>query len=179
MVESRTGLFSILPKVVIDKAHRSNYSLVQSKNATSSVSAGLHFTAVAVVQFALEARRLPIANHSQIHAVEDAQYKVLELLRKHPELSQRQMAEKLGLTLGKTHYSIKALVAAGWVKTQRFVNSDHKAGYIYVLTPSGISQRLALANSLLERKRREFERLGTEIALLEDRISDKPKYKIE
>ena len=139
----------------------------------------LHFTAVAVVQIAPEARRLPVANDSQIHAVKDAQYKVLELLRKHPELSQRQMPEKLGLILGKTHYSIKALVSAGWVKTQRFVNSDHKAGYIYALTPSGASKRLALANSVLERKRREFERLEAEIALLEDRISEKPQSRIE
>lgn len=109
-----------------------------------------------MVHHELSSGAMLIANDSQIHAVEDAHFKLLELPRERSELSQRQMATKLVLTLGKTHYSVKALIASGGVKTQRFVNSERKSGYIYVLTPAGIAQRLQLASTLLECKRREF-----------------------
>lgn len=88
----------------------------------------------------------------------------------HPELSQRPMTEKLGLMPGKAHYLVKVLIASGWVKTHRFVDAEHKTGYIYVLTSAGIVQRFRLANNLLERKRLEFERLEAEVAQLENRI---------
>ena len=96
----------------------------------------------------------------------DAHYQVLELIEREPELTQRQMAERLGLTLGKTHYSLKAVVRAGWVRAERFAKSDSKLGYLYVLTPEGVRQRVKLATDLLERKKAEYEALRREIEVL-------------
>ena len=101
---------------------------------------------------------------------EDAKYRVIELLADNPDMTQREMARRLGLTLGKTHYSLKALVAAGLVKAERFAESDKKMGYWYVLTPAGVAERVVLTARLLERKRLEFEVLEREIAELEKRV---------
>ena len=101
---------------------------------------------------------------------EDAKYQVIELLAANPDLTQREMAQRLGLTLGKTHYSLKALAKAGLIKADRFAESDKKMGYWYVLTPAGLAERVVLAARLLERKRLEFEALEREIAELEKRV---------
>ena len=101
---------------------------------------------------------------------EEAKYRVIELLAINPDLTQREMAQRLGLTLGKTHYSLKALVRAGLIKAERFAESDKKMGYWYVLTPAGVAERVVLAAKLLERKRLEFEVLEREIAELEKRV---------
>ena len=100
---------------------------------------------------------------------EDAKFRVIELLADNPDLTQREMAQRLGLTLGKTHYSLKALAKAGLIKAERFAESDKKMGYWYVLTPAGLAERVVLAARLLERKRLEFEALKREIAELEKR----------
>ena len=88
-------------------------------------------------------------------------------------MTQREMAQALGMTLGKTHYSLKALIQAGWVKVERFAQSDNKAGCIYVLTPDGIAERITLAARLLAKKRAEYELLEKEIAELENRVEGK------
>ena len=88
------------------------------------------------------------------------------------------MAQRLGLTLGKMHYSLKALVTAGLVKAERFAESERKMGYWYILTPAGVAERVVLAARLLERKRLEFKALEREIAELERRVkvSDNGNY---
>ena len=101
---------------------------------------------------------------------EDSQYRVLELLRDNPDMTQREMAEELGMTLGKTHYSLRALIQAGWVRAERFAQSDNKAGYLYVLTPDGIAERIKLAARLLAKKRAEYEALEAEISELEAKV---------
>ena len=100
----------------------------------------------------------------------DAHYQVLELIEREPELTQRQMADRLGLTLGKTHYALKAVVGAGWVRAERFAKSDSKLGYLYVLTPEGVRQRAKLAVDLLERKKAEYETLRWEIEKLKTQV---------
>ena len=70
-----------------------------------------------------------------------AHLELLRLLEQHPDYSQRQLAVALGVSLGKTHYLLKALLGKGWVKVQNFQRSDHKLGYLYVLTPQGVRQR--------------------------------------
>ena len=62
---------------------------------------------------------------------------LLRLLARHPEYSQRQISSARGVSLGKAHYLLKALLDKGWVKAQNFKRSEHKARYLYVLTPSG------------------------------------------
>src|SRR3982750_4563304 len=97
-------------------------------------------------------------------ADEDAAVALLRLLEEHPEYSQRQLARALGLSLGKTHYLLKALVAKGWVRAQNFQRSDRKLGCLYVLTPAGIRQRLHLTQTFLARKEREYAALRSQIS---------------
>ena len=95
-----------------------------------------------------------------------AHLELLRLLEQHPEYSQRQLAAALGVSLGKTHYLLKALLGKGYVKAQNFQRSDRKLGYLYVLTPRGISERLNLTQSFLARKEREYVQLRTQISAL-------------
>ena len=100
-----------------------------------------------------------------------AYLELLRLLEQHPDYSQRQLAVALGVSLGKTHYLLKALLGKGWVKAQNFRRSDRKLGYLYVLTPQGVRQRLQLTLSFIERKEREYDMLRSQIASLREEIA--------
>ena len=100
-----------------------------------------------------------------------AHLELLRLLEQHPEYSQRQLAIALGVSLGKTHYLLKALLGKGYVKAQNFKRSDHKLGYLYVLTPQGVRQRLHLTQLFLARKEREYEMLKHQILVLRDEVA--------
>ena len=93
----------------------------------------------------------------------DSEYKILKLLEENPNLTQRQVAEKLGVSLGKTHYLIRALIDKGFLKLSNFKNSDNKIAYLYVLTPKGISEKSELARAFLLRKKEEYSKLKSEI----------------
>ena len=93
----------------------------------------------------------------------DTEYKILKILERNPQLTQRQVADELGVSLGKTHYVIRALIDKGLLKLGNFRKSDNKIGYIYLLTPQGIIQKSDLAQSFLLRKQQEYEKLKTEI----------------
>ena len=100
-----------------------------------------------------------------------AHLELLRLLEQHPEYSQRQLAVALGVSLGKTHYLLKALLGKGWVKAQNFQRSDNKLGYLYVLTPQGVRTRLQLTQSFLLRKEQEYEVVRHQIALLRKELA--------
>jgi EPS-associated MarR family transcriptional regulator len=104
-----------------------------------------------------------------------AQLELLRLLEQHPEYSQRQLAVALGVSLGKTHYLLKALLGKGWVKAKNFRRSDQKLGYLYVLTPQGVRQRLQLTQAFLVRKEREYEMLKHQITLLREELAVQSK----
>jgi len=93
--------------------------------------------------------------------------KLLKLLEENPALSQRQLANCLGISLGKTNYCLKALKDKGLVKWGNFSNNPNKLQYMHLLTPKGISQKLSLTIHFLERKQAEFENLKKEITLLQ------------
>ena len=93
--------------------------------------------------------------------------KVLRLLQDSPQLNQREMAEALGVSLGKTNYCLKALMDKGYVKMQNFMSSHNKLAYSYLLTPSGISEKAQLTTQFLKRKVAEYEALKNEITMLE------------
>jgi MarR family transcriptional regulator, temperature-dependent positive regulator of motility len=95
-----------------------------------------------------------------------AHLELMRVLEQHPAYSQRELSAALGVSLGKTHYLLKALLGKGWVKAQNFKRSDNKLGYLYVLTPSGVSQRLRLTHAFLARKESEYKMLQSEIAAL-------------
>ena len=96
----------------------------------------------------------------------EAHYRVLKALEANPNLSQRQLATELGISVGKANYCIKALIDAGWVKARNFRNSNNKLAYTYLLTPSGMRRKTKLTLRFLEHRRREFEALRREIAVL-------------
>jgi MarR family transcriptional regulator, temperature-dependent positive regulator of motility len=100
-----------------------------------------------------------------------AHLELLRLLEQHPEYSQRQLAAELGVSLGKAHYLLKALLGKGLVKAQNFQRSDRKLGYLYVLTPQGVRQRMQLTKTFLARKEREYETLKSQIALLREELA--------
>ncbi len=93
--------------------------------------------------------------------------KVLRLLQDSPQLNQREMAEALGVSLGKTNYCLKALMDKGYVKMQNFMSNHNKLAYSYLLTPKGISEKAHLTAQFLKRKLAEYEALKNEIATLE------------
>jgi len=94
---------------------------------------------------------------------EDARYKILKTLEANPDLSQRQLAEELGVSLGKVNYCLQALIAKGLIKAKNFSQSENKRRYLYVLTPAGIEKKAALTKRFLRRKMAEYEALRIEI----------------
>ena len=100
----------------------------------------------------------------------DTEYLVLKKLDNHPHLTQRELSKELGLSLGKTNYVIKALTDKGWLKLNNFKRSDKKLGYIYLLTPIGISEKTTLAQKFLTRKSEEYNRLKEEIEKLKNEL---------
>ena len=97
----------------------------------------------------------------------------MRVLEQHPEYSQRQLSRALGVSLGKTHYLLKALLSKGWVIAQNFQRNDSKLGYLYVLTPSGVSQRLRLTHAFLARKEAEYKMLQGEISALRSELASR------
>jgi len=100
---------------------------------------------------------------------EDVRFKVLRMLEGHPEYSQRDIADALGVSLGGVNYCLRALIDKGHVKVANFRQSNNKLRYAYVLTPSGIAERALLTGRFLQRKMKEYEAIKAEIdALIED-----------
>ena len=96
--------------------------------------------------------------------------KVLKILEKHPELTQRELAAELGVSLGKTHYLLKSLVDIGLVKLDNFQRSNNKWGYAYLLTPKGLAEKAAITVRFLARKQVEYKRLEKEIESLKSEV---------
>ena len=94
----------------------------------------------------------------------------LRLLASQPALSQRQLSRELGLSLGKTHYVLHALLDKGFVKIENFKRNDKKLAYAYLLTPKGLRAKLRLTRGFLARKEAEFERLQATIARLRQEV---------
>ncbi|MDU8946165.1 MarR family EPS-associated transcriptional regulator [Ovoidimarina sediminis] len=103
---------------------------------------------------------------------EDARFRVLRLLEDQPDLSQRQIAEELGISLGSVNYCLKGLVDRGLVKIRNFRSSRNKMGYAYLLTPRGVAEKSALTGAFLARRMREYEALKAEIAAVEEQMGE-------
>lgn len=103
---------------------------------------------------------------------EDTQFRVLALLEKTPDVSQRDLAKALGVSLGGVNYSLRALVDRGMVKAQNFSKSKRKLAYAYVLTPQGLAEKTKLTARFLKRKMEEYEALRAEIDSLQNTIYD-------
>ena len=103
---------------------------------------------------------------------EDTHFRVLALLEKSPDISQRDLAKALGISLGGVNYSLRALVEKGMVKAQNFSSSDKKLAYAYILTPKGLTEKSLLTARFLKRKMDEYEALRFEIESLQSSLRD-------
>jgi len=100
----------------------------------------------------------------------DTHYKVMDLIHKQPDISQRELAKETGISLGSMHYCLKALAQKGWVKAGNFKKNPDKSVYLYLLTPEGITQKSRLAIDFLRRKKQEYDELKKEIEQLTEEL---------
>jgi EPS-associated MarR family transcriptional regulator len=107
----------------------------------------------------------------QAKTQEDTFFRIMRILEANPDLTQRELADKLGVSVGGLNYCLKALIHKGWVKMQSFAHSKNKFGYVYILTPGGIAEKSALAGSFLLRKMEEYEVLKGEIEMLQSELA--------
>lgn len=106
-------------------------------------------------------------------------YKLLKLIEEEPHLSQRDIAQKMGVSLGKTNYCLKALIDKGFIKFSNFYNNKKKSAYIYILTPQGIEEKAQVTYRFLQRKIKEFENIKIEIANLKNETALAKKSGVE
>ncbi len=90
----------------------------------------------------------------------------MRLLQDRPDLTQRELAAQLGMSVGRVNYCLKALIEKGFVKMGNFQQSKNKFKYVYLLTPQGIAEKVALTSRFLKRKLDEYEALKVEIEVL-------------
>lgn len=102
--------------------------------------------------------KIDILNHENILTL-------IKELEQNPSLTQRELAQKLKISLGKVNYFINALIDKGVVEAKNFKNSRNKLGYLYMLTPDGIKLKLQLIQQFFDWKKMEFERLKEELEI--------------
>ena len=103
---------------------------------------------------------------------EDTHFRVLRFLQENPEISQRELAEAVGVRVGGIHYVLNALIDRGLVKLGNFTAAQDKRRYAYVLTPKGIARKVALTRAFLVRKLEEYEALRKEIEVLSSELGN-------
>lgn len=106
---------------------------------------------------------------------EGARLAVLRLLQNRSDISQRELSSALGLSLGKTHYVLHALLDKGLVKVGNFRRSDNKLAYAYVLTPSGLREKIRLSRAFLSRKEAEFKLMRELIEALKNELPEEAR----
>lgn len=103
---------------------------------------------------------------------DEIHYKLLKVLEENPDVTQRELAARLGISLGKANYCLRALMGRGWVKMDNFRRNPNKMGYVYLLTPKGIEQKTRFAVRFLRHKLHEFDALKAEIERLKVEVAD-------
>ena len=120
----------------------------------------------------LIAPRLVKMSSRQSRLQQDTTFRIMTILSKNPDLTQRELADRVGISVGGVNYCLKALMEKGMVKMKNFADSKSKFGYIYVMTPRGVAERAALTRQFLKRKLEEYERLQREIRELQGELDD-------
>ena len=110
------------------------------------------------------------AQGAETGARNELRLRVLRALEANPELSQRQLAAELGVSLGGVNYVLKALMERGFVKADNCRKSGRKVAYLYLLTPKGVAEKASLATAFLGRKLEEYEVLRPEIEALKGEV---------
>lgn len=110
-----------------------------------------------------------ISRHTQLR--DHNRLQVMRILEDTPDLTQRELAEMLGISVGGINFCLKALIEKGFVKVSNFQKSKNKFGYVYLLTPRGIAEKASLTRIFLQRKMNEYEELRGEIEVLKAEAS--------
>jgi EPS-associated MarR family transcriptional regulator len=97
---------------------------------------------------------------------EDTHFRIMRILQDNPDLTQRELADKLGMSVGGLNYCLNALIDKGFVKMANFSNSKNKFKYVYLLTPQGMAEKVTLTSRFLKRKMAEYDALKVEIEAL-------------
>lgn len=98
---------------------------------------------------------------------DEYRYKILKKLETEPEISQRELARELGISLGKANFCLNALIEIGLVKVNNFQHSANKGGYMYFLTPKGMEEKARVTVRFLQFKLTEYEAIKAEIQQLQ------------
>ena len=99
---------------------------------------------------------------------DEIRYQLLKRLEQNPNLTQRELAEALGISLGKTNYCLNSLIERGWIKAQNFRKNQHKLGYAYLLTAKGLDEKAQVTLQFLKRKQQEYDELVKELEALRE-----------
>ncbi|MDI9570099.1 MAG: MarR family EPS-associated transcriptional regulator [Pseudomonadota bacterium] len=99
--------------------------------------------------------------------------RILRDLARNPYISQREIAERHRISLGKVNYAIRALIKKGYVKLHNFCESENKRRYAYILTPEGMYEKTKLTAAFLNLKMEEYKRIEQEIADLKEELESK------
>ena len=101
---------------------------------------------------------------------EDAKLRVLQIISSKPQMTSRELAQKIGISNGSAYYLLISLIDKGFVKLENFKKSAQKTKYSYLLTPKGIREKAFITSRFLERKKQEYELLKKEITELEREV---------
>jgi EPS-associated MarR family transcriptional regulator len=110
-------------------------------------------------------------------AQEDINFKILRLVQEDPHISQRELADRLGISLGGLNYCLRALVDKGFVKLERFKQSPQKLKSMYILTPMGMAEKMMMTGRFLRRKMQEYDTLKAEIEALKKEAASVTDHK--
>jgi EPS-associated MarR family transcriptional regulator len=103
---------------------------------------------------------------------EDAKFRVFHIINENPQMTTREIAQKVGISNGSAYYLLTSLIDMGFVKLSNFKDSSQKIKYSYLLTPKGIREKSLVTNRFLVRKKQEFEALREEIDSLEKAVGN-------
>jgi EPS-associated MarR family transcriptional regulator len=109
---------------------------------------------------------------------DEYRYKILKLVENNPEISQRELAKNLGVSLGKANFCLKALIEVGLLKVTNFRNSQNKLAYMYLLTATGLEEKSSITVRFLKAKVQEYELLQEEIRVLLQETKSETKFDI-
>lgn len=123
-----------------------------------------------VIAAAQSAPMLPMSSPGS-KETREIDFRILRLVHENPNITQRELAEALGVSLGKVNYCFRALIEKGHMKIENFQNSDHRLAYLYLLTPRGMAQKALLLRGFLKKKIREYELLEEEIKALQQEVA--------
>jgi len=103
---------------------------------------------------------------------DETHYRLLKLIEANPEVSQRELADAMGVSLGKINYCLRAVIERGWIKARNFTKSQNKRAYAYYLTPKGAAEKAKVTTRFLKRKLDEYQDLTLQIEQLKQEVKE-------